>query len=86
MSTIGPHSTRRIGRALAERQLDMIDAAVALTLEMAWQGRSLLMLGGNPDTIERVRPVLDCVSDASIYCGPLGNGTAANLTNNFLAN
>ena len=86
MSTIDPHSTRRIGRALAERQLDMIDAAVARTLEMAWQGRSLRMLGGNPATIERVRPVLDCLSDASTYCGPLGKGSAAKLTNNFLAN
>ncbi len=86
MSTIDPHSTRRIGSAFVQRGMEMIDAPVARTLEMAWQGKSLLMLGGNPAAIERVRPVLNAISEFSIYCGPLGNGSAAKLTNNFLAN
>ena len=86
MSTIDPLSTRRIGSAFAERGMEMIDAPVARTLEMAWQGKSLLMLGGNPDAIERARPVLNAVSEVTIYCGPLGNGSATKLTNNFLAN
>ena len=86
MSTIDPHATRGIGKAFAERDIEMIDAPVARTLEMAWQGKSFLMLGGDPDAIERVRPVLDSVSEISIYCGPRGNGSATKLTNNFLAN
>ena len=86
MSTIDPHSTRRIGAAFEERGVEMIDAPVARTLEMAWAGNSLLMVGGNPGAIERVRPFLDAVSELAIYCGPLGNGAATKLTNNFLAN
>lgn len=86
MSTIDPHSTRRIGSAFAERGLEMIDAPVARTLEMAWAGKSLLMLGGSPGAVERARPVLDAMSELAIYCGPLGTGSATKLTNNFLAN
>ena len=86
MSTIDPHTTRRVGSEFAERGMEMIDAPVARTLKMAWEGKSLLMLGGNPAAIERARPVLNAVSELSIYCGPLGNGSATKLTNNFLAN
>ncbi|MCY3873971.1 MAG: NAD(P)-dependent oxidoreductase [Rhodobacteraceae bacterium] len=86
MSTIDPHSTRRIGAAFAERGMEMIDAPVARSLEMAWAGNSLLMVGGKPAAIERARPFLDAVSELAIHCGPLGNGAATKLTNNFLAN
>ena len=86
MSTIDPLTTRRVGAALADRGMEMVDAPVARTLEMAWEGRSLLMLGGDPAAIERVRPVLSAMSEAAICCGPLGNGSAMKLTNNFLAN
>ena len=86
MSTIDPHSSRRIGSAFLKRGTEMIDAPVARTLEMAWEGKSLLMLGGNPAAIERARPVLDSMSELAIHCGPLGNGSATKLTNNFLAN
>ncbi len=86
MSTIDPHTTRRVGSAFAERGMEMIDAPVARTLEMAWEGKSLLMLGGNPAAVERARPVLDAMSELSIYCGRLGNGSATKLTNNYLAN
>ena len=30
--------------------------------------------------------MLDAVSELAIYCGPLGNGSATKLTNNYLAN
>ena len=86
MSTIDPHSMRRIGSAFEEMGMEMIDAPVARTLEMAWAGKSLLMVGGNPAAIERARPVLDAVSELVIHCGPLGNGAATKLINNFLAN
>ena len=86
MSTIDPLSTRRIGSAFVKRGIEMVDAPVARTLEAAWQGKSLLMLGGNPGAIERAQPLFDAVSEVAIHCGPPGHGSAAKLFNNYLAN
>jgi 4-hydroxybutyrate dehydrogenase/sulfolactaldehyde 3-reductase len=84
MSTIDPVTTRRIGTAMAARGVRMIDCPVGRTTAHAEAGRLLLMLGGDPAVIEAIRPVLTCTADTFIYCGPLGNGAATKVVNNFL--
>jgi 4-hydroxybutyrate dehydrogenase/sulfolactaldehyde 3-reductase len=85
MSTIDPLTTRRVGAAMAARGVRMIDCPVGRTTAYAEAGRLLLMLGGDPQDIEAVRPVLACTADTFIYCGPLGNGSATKVVNNYLA-
>ena len=84
MSTIDPVTTRRIGAAMAARGVRMIDCPVGRTTAHAEAGRLLLMLGGDPQDIETVRPILACTADTFIYCGPLGNGSATKVVNNYL--
>jgi 4-hydroxybutyrate dehydrogenase/sulfolactaldehyde 3-reductase len=85
MSTIDPTVTRRIGTALSERGIDMIDSPVGKTADHAVAGTLTLMVGGNPAVVERVRPVLSCMGRDFFHCGGLGMGEALKLTNNFLA-
>ena len=85
MSTIDPLTTRRVGAAMAARSVRMIDCPVGRTTAHAEAGRLLLMLGGDPPDIEAVRPILVCTADTFIYCGPLGNGSATKVVNNYLA-
>jgi 3-hydroxyisobutyrate dehydrogenase-like beta-hydroxyacid dehydrogenase len=85
MSTIDPITTRRVGAAMAAGGVRMIDCPVGRTTAHAEAGRLLLMLGGDPADIEAVRPVLACTADTFIYCGPLGNGSATKVVNNYLA-
>jgi 3-hydroxyisobutyrate dehydrogenase-like beta-hydroxyacid dehydrogenase len=85
MSTIDPMTVRRIGALFRERGSDMIDAPITRSIEMAWQARSALLLGGDPASVERAMPVLGAVSDLQTYCGPLGAGAAMKLANNYLA-
>lgn len=85
MSTIDPETTRRIGARVAARGAAMIDSPVGKTVEHAVAGTSTLMIGGDPDVIERVRPVLECMGESLIRCGDLGMGQAMKLTNNLLA-
>lgn len=85
MSTIDPGVTRRVGRALAEKGIAMVDCPVGKTQDHAIAGTLTLMIGGDPAVIERVRPVLDCMGRDFFYCGELGMGEALKLTNNFLA-
>lgn len=85
MSTIEPAVTRRIGQALAARGIGMVDSPVGKTVDHAVAGTLTLMVGGAPEVVARVRPVLDCMGTDFFYCGALGMGEALKLTNNFLA-
>lgn len=85
MSTIDPAVTRRIGAALADAGIGMIDSPVGKTADHAVAGTLTLMVGGPLDLVDRLRPLLACMGADFFYCGDLGMGEAMKLTNNFLA-
>lgn len=85
MSTSAPATTRKIGAALAAKGCAMVDSPVGKTAEHAVTGTLTLMVGGDPDAIDRVRSVLDCMGTDFFNCGGLGNGHAMKATNNLLA-
>ena len=63
----------------------MIDSPVTRSVDMAWQGRSALLIGGEDSYVARAMSILRAVSDLQTHCGPLGNGSAMKLANNFLS-
>ena len=85
MSTIDPQTSRRVGDALRERGMEMVDSPVGKTSEHAATGTLTLMVGGNPAAIERVQPVLKCMGTDTFLCGGPGTGHAMKITNNLLA-
>jgi 4-hydroxybutyrate dehydrogenase / sulfolactaldehyde 3-reductase len=85
MSTIDPATTRRIGRAFAERCLRTMDCPVGRTQDHAVAGTLILMAGGDPAVIEQARRVLMCMGETLFHCGGLGCGQAMKLVNNGLA-
>ena len=85
MSTIDPAVTRRVGEAVAAKGALMVDSPVGKTADHAIAGTLTLMVGGDPEVIARVRPILDLMGKDFFHCGPLGMGEAMKLTNNFLA-
>ena len=85
MSTIDPGTTRKVGVALSQRGVRMIDCPVTRSVAHAWEGKLALLIGGEAAVIEEVRPILDCVADLVTHCGALGNGSAMKLVNNFMA-
>lgn len=85
MSTIDPQTSRRVGDELRRRGMEMVDSPVGKTSEHAVSGTLTLMVGGNPEAIERVKPVLDCMGNETYLCGGPGTGHAMKITNNLLA-
>jgi 3-hydroxyisobutyrate dehydrogenase-like beta-hydroxyacid dehydrogenase len=85
MSTIDPYTSQRVGAELKKRGIDMVDSPVGKTSEHAASGTLTLMVGGDPDVIKRVKPVLDRMGSETFYCGGLGMGHAMKITNNLLA-
>ena len=84
MSTIGPVDTRRIGAALGERGVSMLDAPVTGSSPRAEDGSLTIMVGGEPQDFARVRPLLEAMGRLIVHVGELGQGQMLKLINNSL--
>lgn len=85
MSTIDPQTSVRVGNALRERGMELVDSPVGKTSEHAATGTLTLMVGGNKAAIEQATPVLKCMGTDTFLCGGPGTGHAMKITNNLLA-
>ena len=81
-----PATSRAIHRRLAEHEVDYIDAPVSGGVAGAEKGALTVMVGGDANVLERVRPVLNTFSQKIVHCGDVGAGDAVKAVNNaFLA-
>lgn len=85
MSTVDPATTRANGAKMAERGIKMIDAPVGRTVDNAYEGTLAIMVGGEAEDVERAMPILRCMGTDITHCGPLGNGHAVKLVNNYIS-
>jgi 3-hydroxyisobutyrate dehydrogenase len=83
-SSAQPWLTLATAAALAERGVQMIDAPVSGAQWGAEQGNLVFMIGGDPDAVDRVRPILELLGRASYHCGPLGSGHIMKCINNTI--
>lgn len=84
MSTIAPAVSRSLAAACAARDVAFLDAPVSGGTQGATAGTLTIMVGGNSDALERVRPVLEAVGANIFHAGPSGSGEVVKLVNNVL--
>jgi 3-hydroxyisobutyrate dehydrogenase-like beta-hydroxyacid dehydrogenase len=84
-TTADPRSTQRIGADLARRGIRMADAPVGRTPKEAELGKLSTFIGGDPETVRAVRPIIECYADTIIEAGALGAGHTLKLINNFIS-
>lgn len=84
LSTAAPESTRRIHALLAEKKAAYLDAGISGGAAAADVGKLTLMVGGETEALEKVRPVLENFATNIFYVGDSGAGHVAKLLNNFL--
>ena len=84
MSSIPPEVSRSIAERAKSRGLEMLDAPVTGNPKIAEAGKLGVMVGGEPDTLERVRSILECVSSVIVYAGSSGAGSTLKLVNNLI--
>jgi 3-hydroxyisobutyrate dehydrogenase-like beta-hydroxyacid dehydrogenase len=84
-STSEPASTTRLAAALAPRGITLIDAPLGKTPKDAWEGTLDVMVGGEPDVVARVQPILEAFASRVVPTGPVGTGHTMKLLNNFLS-
>jgi 3-hydroxyisobutyrate dehydrogenase len=84
MSTIAPADTLRIGAALRERDISLLDAPVTGSSPRAEAGSLTIMAGGEPTDFARARPLLEAMGELIVHVGGLGQGEMLKLINNAL--
>ena len=85
MSTGLPAHFDRTAQRLESDGRRMIDAPVGRTSREAEDGTLLIMVGGEAGDVARARPLLECMGDTIVHCGPAGAGIRTKLVNNYLS-
>jgi 3-hydroxyisobutyrate dehydrogenase len=85
-STITQAALTRWAKDGAARGVHVIDAPVTRGNGGMEPRFVCFLVGGEPDIVERVRPLLDPSAENIIHAGPLGAGMALKLCNNLITN
>ncbi len=83
-STIDPEVTRRQHELVSGTGAAYLDAPLSGGTAGAEQGTLTLMVGGDQETLSRVRPALDAFSARIVHVGGPGMGQVVKLCNNLV--
>ncbi|HXV71810.1 MAG TPA: NAD(P)-dependent oxidoreductase [Acidimicrobiia bacterium] len=84
-STISPVATARFAAQAAELGIEWVDAPVSGGSEGAARGTLAVMVGGDADAVERVRPYMEAYSTSIVHVGEdPGSGQMVKAVNQVL--
>jgi 3-hydroxyisobutyrate dehydrogenase-like beta-hydroxyacid dehydrogenase len=83
-STLAPVTVRTLHAAGLEAGVDVLDVPISGGTAGAAAGTLFLLVGGDPESIDAVRPLLDCYGGEVVRFGDVGAGMAAKLVRNML--
>ena len=83
MGTDGLDTVRKLGDALAEKGISMVDAPVGKGPWAAETGDLTILMAGDREVCRSVEWLFGIVGSKTYYCGPLGAGQAIKLANNL---
>jgi 2-hydroxy-3-oxopropionate reductase len=84
MSTISPLVSQKVGAALAEKSVKMLDAPVSGGEKGAIDGVLSIMVGGDKAVFEKVLPIFQAMGKTITHLGPLGAGGFTKLANQII--
>jgi 3-hydroxyisobutyrate dehydrogenase len=84
LSTVSPNASHRLYQAAKEQGVSMIDAAVSGSVPQVDQGSLVIFVGGEQETYEQCKPILDVLGQNSFFMGASGMGTTMKLVVNTL--
>jgi 3-hydroxyisobutyrate dehydrogenase-like beta-hydroxyacid dehydrogenase len=83
-STVDPETSIAIGAEVDRTGAGFLDAPVSGSVSTVESGALTVMVGGDVDLLDRIRPVLDPIAARIIHIGTRGTGAAAKLAVNGL--
>lgn len=83
MSTVSPNFIRNLAGRVAATGADMLEAPVSGSVGAAEGGTLIIYVGGGAETLERVRPVFEHLSQKIIHIGGHGQAISAKIAMNL---
>ncbi len=80
-TTASAKLARELHGLAAEKSIGFLDAPLSGGQAGAENGQLTIMVGGDDDVFEQVRPVMDCYAKAITLIGPAGHGQMAKMVN-----
>ena len=84
LSTNSPTLIREVELRFRARGCDVLDAPVGGRSPLAWERELQVMVGGDPQVVERCRPLFEAFSSRVTYCGSIGSGMVCKLMHNCI--
>jgi 3-hydroxyisobutyrate dehydrogenase-like beta-hydroxyacid dehydrogenase len=84
-STALPSSTERVARAVQEAGGRFLDAPMTRTPKEAAEGRLNLLVGGDAELFNEMRPLLSAFAENITHVGPVGSGHRMKLLHNYVS-
>jgi len=84
MGTSNPDSCERLARMLEDKGVAFVEAPVTGGVTQAAEGALGALVGADPESFARVKPVLAAMCRTVHHFGPPGIGNTAKLLNNFM--
>jgi 3-hydroxyisobutyrate dehydrogenase-like beta-hydroxyacid dehydrogenase len=84
MGTLSPETTLTLAGEVTGRGAGFLDAPVMGSANEAASGKLWILAGGDEQTLERARPVLEEMAQEVYHAGEVGQGTRLKLANNLL--
>src|SRR5579871_3781281 len=84
MTTSEPSLAREIHAAAKAKGVGSVDAPVSGGDVGAKEARLSIMVGGDADVVESVRPLLECMGKTIVHQGPAGAGQHTKMVNQVL--
>ncbi|MFD0763643.1 NAD(P)-dependent oxidoreductase [Mucilaginibacter lutimaris] len=84
MSTVSPAISKKMAALCKAQGLNYLDAPVSGSVKQAETAQLVIMVGGEADVFEQVKPVLETIGKLAVNVGETGSGNAAKLAINTL--
>jgi 3-hydroxyisobutyrate dehydrogenase len=85
LSSVLPSTPRKIEPRAKERGVHFLEAPVSGGVSGARAATLAIMVGGDADVLERVKPMLKSIGPNIFHVGPVGAGNIVKAINNMLA-
>lgn len=84
MTTSAPETTKRAAKECDQRGVRFLDVGISGGAKGAESGKLTFMVGGAPEALETIRPMLSVLATTIEHVGASGSGHILKILNNFL--
>ena len=84
LSTVNPRTMEELAAAAEPAGVSVVDATMCRGGRAADEGTLLAFVGGSPDVVLRLEPVLRCFSSDVVHTGKVGTAQVAKAANNMV--